>query len=90
MAANTWWLAQFEAKNLEALAKLKNDHHVQIYKFPDEVISELHRLSKVVLEEEAAKDADFKRIKEAYQTFAANNDAWSELSEAAYAKARKQ
>jgi TRAP-type mannitol/chloroaromatic compound transport system substrate-binding protein len=89
-AANTWWLAQFEAKNLEALAKLKNDHNVQIYKFPDEVLAELHKLSKVVLEEESAKDADFKRINEAYQTFATNNDGWNELSEAAYAKARKQ
>ena len=89
-AANTWWLAQFEAKNLEALAKLKNEHHVQIYEFPDEVLAELHKFSKEVLEEESAKDPDFKRINEAYQTFADNNDSWNELSEAAYAKARKQ
>jgi TRAP-type mannitol/chloroaromatic compound transport system substrate-binding protein len=76
-------------KNLEALAKLKNEHHVEIYKFPDEVIAELRKLSKEVLEEEAAKDADFKRIYQAYQAFAENNDGWNELSEAAYAKARK-
>lgn len=88
-AANVWWLAQFEAKNFAALAKLKNEHNVQVYKFPDEVLSELRKLSKVVLEEEAAKDADFKRISEAYQTFSSNNDSWSELSEAAYAEARK-
>jgi TRAP-type mannitol/chloroaromatic compound transport system substrate-binding protein len=88
-ASNVWMLAQFEAKNLQALAKLKNEHHVQVYEFPDEVISELRRLSKVVLEEEAAKDADFKRIYQAYEAFAADNDAWGELSEIAYAKARK-
>ena len=88
-ASNVWMLAQFEAKNLQALAKLKNEHHVQVYEFPDEVISELRRLSKVVLEEEAAKDADFKRIYQAYEAFAADNDAWGELSEFAYAKARK-
>ncbi|NOX76820.1 MAG: ABC transporter substrate-binding protein, partial [Gammaproteobacteria bacterium] len=41
------------------------------------------------LEEEAAKNADFKHIYQAYKTFADNNDSWSELSEAAYAKARK-
>ncbi|HEC18495.1 MAG TPA: TRAP transporter substrate-binding protein [Gammaproteobacteria bacterium] len=89
-ASNGWMLAQFEAKNLEALAKLKNEHHVQVYPFPDDVIAELRKLSREVLEEEAAKDVDFKRIYEAYKTFAANNDSWNELSEAAYAKARKQ
>jgi len=88
-ASNLWMLAQFEAKNLEALAKLKNEHNVQVDEFPDEVISELRKLSKVVLEEEAAKNADFKRIYQAYKTFADNNDSWSELSEDAYATARK-
>ncbi|VAX04827.1 TRAP transporter solute receptor, unknown substrate 6 [hydrothermal vent metagenome] len=88
-ASNLWMLAQFEAKNLEALGKLKNEYNVQVLAFPDEVIAELRRLSTVVLEEEAGKDADFKRIYQAYKTFADNNDSWSELSEAAYAKARK-
>ncbi|MBL1276272.1 MAG: TRAP transporter substrate-binding protein [Ectothiorhodospiraceae bacterium] len=88
-ASNLWMLAQFEAKNFEALAKLKNEHHVQVYEFPAEVISELRKLSTVVLEEEAEKNADFKRIYQAYKTFADNHGSWSELSEEAYAKARK-
>ena len=88
-AGNVWMLAQFEAKNLEALAKLKNEHHVKVYEFPPEVMNELRRLSQQVLAEEAAKDADFNKVYQAYQAFAADNDAWSELSEIAYAKARK-
>jgi len=88
-ASNLWMLAQFEAKNLEALAKLKNEYNVQVLAFPDDVIAELRRLSTVVMEEESAKDPDFKRIYQAYKTFADNNDGWNELSEAAYAKARK-
>jgi len=89
-ATNTWMLAQFEAKNLQALAKLKDEHHVQVYEFPNEVIAELRRMSAVVLEEEAAKDADFKRIYQAYKAFAEDNDSWNALSEAAYARARKR
>jgi TRAP-type mannitol/chloroaromatic compound transport system substrate-binding protein len=89
-ASNVWMLAQFEAKNLAALRTLKDKHKVQVYAFPDEVIIALHKMTKEVLEEESAKDADFKRIYEAYQTFMADNDGWSELSEAAYQKARKK
>ena len=88
-ASNLWMLAQFETKNLEALTTLKNEHHVEVYEFPDEVMSELRTLSKVVLEEEASKDANFKRIYQAYKKFADDNDSWSELSEDAYARARK-
>jgi TRAP-type mannitol/chloroaromatic compound transport system substrate-binding protein len=89
-ATDAWMLNQFEAKNLEALQRLKNEHHVQVLPFPDDVMAALHNMTKEVLEEEAAKDADFKRIYETYKAFAADNDAWSELSEAAYQKARKQ
>jgi TRAP-type mannitol/chloroaromatic compound transport system substrate-binding protein len=89
-ASNVWMLAQFEAKNLEALRKLKEEHNVQVYAFPDDVITALHGMTKEVLDEEAAKDADFKRIYEAYQAFMADNDGWAKLSEAAYQEARNK
>lgn len=88
-ASNLWMLSQFEAKNLEALGRLKQEHRVQVYEFPAEVMGELRKLSNIVLEEEAAKDADFKKIYAAYQAFATDNDGWNELSEGAYQKARK-
>lgn len=89
-ASDMWMLAQFEAKNLTALRTLKDQHNVQVYAFPDEVIKALHNMTKEVLEEESAKDADFKRIYEAYKTFMADNDGWSKLSEAAYQEARNK
>jgi TRAP-type mannitol/chloroaromatic compound transport system substrate-binding protein len=89
-ATDAWMLNQFEAKNLEALQRLKNEHKVQVFPFPDDVMAALKDMSEEVYEEEAAKDADFKRIYETYKAFAADNDAWSELSEAAYQRARKQ
>ncbi|MDH5326104.1 MAG: TRAP transporter substrate-binding protein [Gammaproteobacteria bacterium] len=87
-SANIWMLSQFEAKNLEALRKLKEEHKVEVFAFPDDVIKELKRLTKEVLDEESAKDADFKRVYEAYQAFSKDHDGWNTLSESAYNKAR--
>lgn len=87
-SANMWMLSQFEAKNLAALGKLKDEHKVEVFPFPDDVIKELKRLTAEVLQEESAKDADFKRVHEAYSQFSKDNDGWSALSEGAYGRAR--
>ena len=73
---------------MAALKKLKQESHVEVYPFPDDVMIALHKYTNEVLDEESAKDADFKRVYEAYQAFMADNDAWNKLSEAAYQRAR--
>ncbi len=88
-ASNLWMLSEFEAKNLEALRELQTKYKVKTYEYPADVIRALRRYAKVVLEENAAKDKTFRKVYEAYDKFRANNDAWNEISEAAYAKARK-
>jgi TRAP-type mannitol/chloroaromatic compound transport system substrate-binding protein len=88
-AANIWMLSEFEAKNLSALQELQNKYHVKTYPFPDDVIRTLHKYSREVLKENAAKDPKFNRVYTAYEKFAANNSAWNEISEAAYARALK-
>lgn len=88
-AANAWMLSEFEAKNLEALHELKVKHKVNALLFPDDVIKTLRKLTKTTLDAEAAENADFKRIYKAYNTFRDSNDAWSDISEAAYARALK-
>ncbi len=88
--ANQWMLNQFEAKNMQALRRLKEEHHVQVLPFPDDVLAELHRLTGDVMNEEAAKDADFKKVYAAYSAFMADHDEWSQLSEAAYQRAHNQ
>ena len=85
-ASNLWMLSEFEAKNLEALQTLKNKYKVQVNAFPDDVIASLKKLTQETLDEEAAKDATFKKIYQAYRQFSTNNAGWSEISEAAYAK----
>ncbi len=87
-SSNIWMLSQFEAKNLAALKKLKQEHNVEVYPFPDDVMIALHAYTKEVLEEESAKDPTFKRVYEHYKAFMDDNDAWNALSEAAYQKAR--
>jgi len=88
-AANNWMLSEFEAKNLEALHELKTKHKVKVLPFPDDVIKTLKQLTQKTLQAEASKDADFKRIYQAYNTFRDNNDAWGDISESAYARALK-
>ncbi|KPJ91758.1 MAG: ABC transporter substrate-binding protein [Gammaproteobacteria bacterium SG8_11] len=87
-SSNIWMLSQFEANNLAALKKLKQESNVEVYAFPDDVMKALHAYTKEVLDEESAKDATFKRVREHYQSFMDDNDAWNALSEAAYQKAR--
>ncbi|RMH14470.1 MAG: TRAP transporter substrate-binding protein [Gammaproteobacteria bacterium] len=89
MASNLWMLSEFEAKNLEALHTLKDKHHVDIREFPAEVIQQLHSLTLEVLKEEAARDDTFARVWQAYQSFQQSNDAWGQISEQAYARARQ-
>lgn len=88
-AANTWMLAEFEAKNIQVLQELKQKHKVEVLPFPDDVIKTLKRLTHNTLEAEAAKDAAFKQVYQAYRAFRDSNDGWSEISEAAYARSLK-
>ncbi len=88
-ASNAWMLAEFEAKNPEALETLKDKYKVEVLPFPDDVITALRRLTVETLDEEAKKDADFKRIYQAYKQFSDNNTQWNAISEDAYARALK-
>ena len=88
-ASNIWMLSEFESKNLQALRTLQTKYKVKTYEYPRDVIRQLRKYTKQVLDEEARKDKTFKKVYRAYETFRANNDAWNAISEAAYAKARK-
>jgi len=86
MATNLWMYSQFESLNLKALGELKKKG-VEVLPFPDDVLAELRRLTDEALDEEAAKDAQFKRVYETYKAFRADNDAWDSISDGAYRKA---
>ncbi len=89
-ATNQWMYAQFEASNVKALQELKEKYKVEVLPFPPEVIKELKRLTKAVLAEEAAKNANFKEVYDAVQQFQAGHAAWSAISDDAYSKALQE
>lgn len=55
-AANMDMYAEFEARNGEALKTLIEEHDVELRPFPDEVLAELKRASREVIEEQARAD----------------------------------
>src|SRR5690606_17128346 len=86
-ASNILMLAEFEARNLEALETLRNRHKVDVVEFPAEVLAELRKHTRSALEEDASKDPVFARVYERYMAFMETNEAWSRISETAYARA---
>jgi TRAP-type mannitol/chloroaromatic compound transport system substrate-binding protein len=87
---NQWMFAQFEALNIKALYELKEKYKVEVLPLPKEVLKELKRLTQDALAEEAAKDADFKRVYEAFEKFQQENNAWNAISDDAYSEALKE
>jgi TRAP-type mannitol/chloroaromatic compound transport system substrate-binding protein len=57
---------------------------IQIRAFPDDVMSELGRISKQVLEELAAEDPMSARVVESFNAYFANVRGWTDVSERYY------
>jgi TRAP-type mannitol/chloroaromatic compound transport system substrate-binding protein len=84
MESHAWMLAQFDGQNGAALETLIKKHKVKVIKFPDEVLNGLHELAKEVVEEEAAKDPQAKKVNESFKKFQKIAGAWGSVSEKAY------
>ncbi|MDC0661018.1 TRAP transporter substrate-binding protein [Marinobacter sp. SS21] len=74
-AATTLGLAEGEYKNGAVLAGFQ-DQGVQADQIPREVLEELKSVTQEVLQEEAAKDPDFKRVYESQQAFMETYRVW--------------
>jgi TRAP-type mannitol/chloroaromatic compound transport system substrate-binding protein len=82
--------SEFEASNVKSLRELKEKYKVEVLGFPADVIKELKRLSKETLDEEANKDASFKKVYDAYREFQSNYADWNAISDDAYSKALRE
>ncbi len=81
-ANNVWMHAEFEARNQEALQEIKEKHtHIEILKFPKEVLAEFKRLTEETLLEEAEKDPAFKKVYENYKAFSEKNAELKAITE---------
>jgi TRAP-type mannitol/chloroaromatic compound transport system substrate-binding protein len=82
---NQWMFSEFEALNIKALREIEREHHVEVLAFPPEVLKELRRLTTETLEQQAADDASFNKVYQAYKRFQAEYAAWNAIADDAYA-----
>lgn len=88
-AIQTLGLAEYEAKNSIALAKLRTEFtgKVEILPLPQGVMKELKKLADEVNKEEAGKTPIAKKVYESYTKFQSQITDWSRISEGSYQRA---
>ena len=73
-------LASYDAKNAEAIARLVASG-TQLSVLPEEIIKALRGALETVLDEEAANDAQFKKILTNWRQFRANQHRWFSIAD---------
>ncbi len=86
--ANQDMLAEYTARNNQALKSLVEEHRVDLRKFPNEVLAKLKAISDEVVAEAAAKDPLSRKVYESFVSFRDQAKAWHDISERAYMNAR--
>ncbi|MFT7299739.1 MAG: TRAP-type mannitol/chloroaromatic compound transport system substrate-binding protein [Porticoccus sp.] len=88
-AVNQDMLDDYTAHNNSALDELINTHGVDVRPLPDEVLTELNRMTQKVLEEIAAEDPGFKKVYDSQKAFKKQAIKYHKISEQAYYRARE-
>ncbi|GAA0570043.1 TRAP transporter substrate-binding protein [Caenispirillum bisanense] len=83
-AENDYMLAEFNARNGDALNTLVTKHNVQLKRFSDDVMKEVGRVSGETIAELAAGNADVKKVYDSFIDFRTNAKEWANLAENAY------
>ncbi|MDX1610467.1 MAG: TRAP transporter substrate-binding protein [Halofilum sp. (in: g-proteobacteria)] len=86
--ANQDMLADFTARNNQALQTLIDKHGVELRRFPDGVLNRLRSLSEEVVASVAEQDEMSKKVYESFRKFRTQAIAWHDISERAYLNAR--
>ncbi|MCI5207249.1 MAG: ABC transporter substrate-binding protein [Candidatus Electrothrix sp. ATG2] len=81
---NQWIYSQFEARNIDALKVLIEERGVTVLPYPQEVLDVLHKKTKELLQEEAGKNAQFKKIYKEFSTFKEKYNEWNLVADDAY------
>ncbi len=87
-AANMDMIAEYTARNNQALDTLVNKHKVNVLKLPDEVLKKLKVISDEVVQELGVKDDLSKRIYQSVTQFKTQVAHWGAISEKAFIDAR--
>jgi TRAP-type mannitol/chloroaromatic compound transport system substrate-binding protein len=81
-------LAEYTARNNDALETLVEKNNVELRRFPSEVLEKLRSLSDTVVAELAERDPFARRIYQSYSRFERKVRKWHDISERAYLNAR--
>ncbi len=87
-SVNQLVLSEFTARNNDSLNKLVGEHGVELKPFPDDVLAGLGGLAGEVMNDLAANDALSREVMDSMLRFRATAQAWSQVSEEAFSKAR--
>lgn len=87
-AENTYTLAEFNARNNDALDILRKKHGVKLRKFSDKTLEVIGSASGKVVAEAGSSDAMTGKVFASMIAFRKNAIAWSKLSEQAFLNAR--
>jgi TRAP-type mannitol/chloroaromatic compound transport system substrate-binding protein len=88
LVANQDMLADYSARNQQALSVLVEQHNVQLKKIPDEILKELKRISNEVVQESIKADPKGQQVYASYHKFMNEIRKWTALSEQSYLHAR--
>lgn len=88
-AVNGGMLAEYTARNQQALDVLVREHGVELRRLPDDVMAALKRAAEQVLEETAASDPFARKVYDSLRAYKAQTQAWHAVSEEAYYAARR-
>ena len=81
-------LDEYTANNNRALTELVEVHGVELRKIPDDVLIELRRISKEVMEEFIEDDEMAEKIYNSYRAFKQDVIQYHEISEKAFIEMR--
>lgn len=87
-ATGSQMLAEYAARNQQALESLINEHDVELRAFPNEVMQAMQESSAVVLEELVAGDEFSRKVYDSYKRYREQVSASSNLTERAYLNSR--
>ena len=88
-ATNVDMFGEYTARNSSALDTLINTHGVSLKRFPDDVLKKLAQISKDVLSNLAAKNAENKKVYDSFAKFRSHSIKWNNISEVGYSSARQ-
>jgi len=81
-------LAEYTARNNDALEKLVNEHNVKLLPYPQDVLNELRNISDEVIQDIANKSPANKKVYDSFIKYRDQVTQWHKVSEQSFLNAR--